>query len=89
MLSAKPEHTFEDLGVKVIVWNVKTDVDGVWWVVEGEQIPMNLYPQSEYYFSADEVYSFHMGLMQRMFASQKEYEPKDYVRAMTLDGEIA
>lgn len=89
VLSAKPEHTFEDLGFKVTVWNVKTDVDGAWWVVEGEEIPMNLYPQSAYYFSADEVYSFHMGLMQRMSAAHEEYKPEDYVRAMTLDGEIA
>lgn len=89
VLSAKPEHTFEDLGFRVNVWNVKTDVDGAWWVVEGEQIPMNLYSQSAYYFSVDEVYSFHMGLMQRMFAAHEEYQPEDYVRAMTLDGEIA
>lgn len=89
VLSAKPEYTFEDLGFKVNVWNVKTDVDGAWWVVEGDQIPMNLYSQSAYYFSADEAYSFHMGLMQRMFANPKEYEPEDYVRAITLDGKIA
>ena len=89
VLSAKTEHTFDDLGYKVNVWNIKTDVDGAWWVVEGNQIPMNLYPQSAFYFSADEVYSFHMGLMQRMFATNEDYEPEDYVRAITLDGEIA
>lgn len=89
VLSAKTEHTFEDLGFKVNVWNVKTDADGSWWVVEGEGIPMNLYPQGAYYFSSDEVYSFHLGLMQRMFATYEEYEPEDYVRAITLDGEIA
>ena len=43
VLSAKPEHTFEDLGFRVNVWNVKKDVDGEWWVVEWEQNHMNLY----------------------------------------------
>lgn len=89
VLSAKTEHTFEDLGYKVNVWNVKTDVDGSWWVVEGEKVPMNLYPQEAYYFSADEVYSFHMGLMERLFAQNTEYEPEEFVRAISLDGEIA
>lgn len=89
VLSAKTEHTFNDLGFEVNVWNVKTDVDGAWWVVEGERIPMNLYPQDVYYFSADEVYSFHMGLMERMFATHEAYRPEDYVCAMTLDGEMA
>lgn len=89
VVSAKPEHTFEDLGVKVNVWNVKTDVDGAWWVVEGEHVPMNLYPQKAYYFSADEVYSFHMGLMERMYASYDNYEPGNFVRAITLEGEMA
>ncbi|WP_127462013.1 hypothetical protein [Paenibacillus elgii] len=87
VLSAKPEKTFDDLGVEVRVWNVKTDKDGSWWVVEGETVPMNLYPQDAYYFGTDEVYSFHMGIMQRMKASS--YKPEDYVNAMTLDSEIA
>ena len=50
---------------------------------------MNLYPQRAYYFSADEVYSFHMGLMERMRASQSQYNPEDYVSAMTLGTELA
>lgn len=50
VLSAKPEHHFDDLGDTVTVWNVKTDNDGDWWVVEGNHTPMNLYPQSAYYF---------------------------------------
>ena len=45
VLSAKPEQHFNDLGLKVTVWNVKTD-KGAWWVVEGERVPMNLYPPS-------------------------------------------
>lgn len=89
VLSAKPEHNFNDLGTEISVWNVKTDTDGDWWVVEGDTVPMNLYPQSAYYFSADEVYSFHMGLMQRMSASNEKYDPEDFVRGVTLGTEIA
>jgi hypothetical protein len=87
VLSAKPEQTFDDLGVEVRVWNVKTDNDGSWWVVEGDTVPMNLYPQDAYYFGTDEVYSFHMGIMQRMQANA--YKPEDYVSAMTLESDIA
>lgn len=87
VLSAKPEQSFNDLGVEVRVWNVKTDTDGSWWVVEGDTVPMNLYPQDAYYFGTDEVYSFHMGIMERMKAS--EYKPEDYVNAMTLESDIA
>lgn len=89
VLSAKTEHTFDDLGHKVNVWNVKTDNDGDWWVVEGDQSPMNLYPQGAYYFSADEVYSFHIGIMQRMFSAHDTYNPEEYVKAVTLDNDIA
>lgn len=89
VLSAKPEQHFDDLGVDVCVWNVKTDTDGDWWVVEGDSVPMNLYPQGAYYFGADEVYSFHMGLMQRMGAAQDEYNPEDFVNGVTLGTEIA
>ena len=89
VLSAKPEQNFDDLGQEVCVWNVKTDIDVGWWVVEGDTVPMNLYPQSAYYFGADEAYSFHMGLMQRMSASRDRYNPDDFVRVVTLDLEIA
>lgn len=71
------------------MWNVKTDNDGDWWVVEGAQSPMNLYPQAAYYFSADEVYSFHIGIMQRMISAHDTYNPEDYVKAVTLDNDIA
>lgn len=77
VLSAKPEHIFNDLGTDVCVWNVKTDTDGAWWVVEGYSVPMNLYSQNAFYFGADEVYSFHMGLMERMSAAHEKYDPKD------------
>lgn len=89
VLSVKTEQSFDDLGHIVNVWNVKTDIDGSWWVVEGEGSPMNLYPQDAYYFSADEVYSFHIGIMERMLASNDNYNPEDYVRAVSLDAEIA
>jgi len=61
------EQTFQDLGIEVNVWNVKSD-DSSWWVVEGENTPMNLYTQDANYFSADEAYSFHMGITQRLHA---------------------
>lgn len=89
VVSAKPEHTFTDLGDNVTVWNVKTDCDGAWWVVEGEYTPMNLYPQGAYYFSADEVYSFHIGLMERVKSSHNQYTASEYVDAATLGAEIA
>lgn len=89
VVSAKPEQQFDDLGIDVTVWNVKTDTDGAWWVVEGDTVPMNLYPQGAYYFGTDEVYSFHMGLMQRLQASREQYNPDDYIEAATLGAEIA
>ncbi|MDU6483461.1 MAG: hypothetical protein E6538_15880 [Paeniclostridium sordellii] len=45
---------------------------------------MNLYSQEEYYFGVDEVYSFHMGLMARMSASDKDYNPESYIEAASL-----
>jgi len=89
VISAKPEQHFNDLGVDVTVWNVKTDTDGTWWVVEGDTVPMNLYPQGAYYFGTDEAYSFHTGIMQRMQSSRAQYNPDDYIEAATLGTEIA
>lgn len=89
VLSAKPEQQFDDLDLDVTVWNVKTDTDGAWWVVEGDTVPMNLYPQGAYYFGTDEDYSFHMGLMERMQASQEQYNPDDYIETASLGIEIA
>lgn len=65
IINIKCEETFTDLGVDVNVWNVKTS-KGAYWVVEGETAPMNLYTQDGHYFSADEAYSFHMGITQRL-----------------------
>jgi hypothetical protein len=64
------EQTFNDLDLEINVWNVKTN-KGAWWVVEGDSTPMNPYPQDAYYFSADEAYSFHMGITQRLNAKHK------------------
>ena len=89
VLSAKLEQQFDDLDLDVTVWNVKTDTDGAWWVIEGDTVPMNLYPQGAYYFGTDEVYSFHMGLMERMQASQEQYNPDDYIETASLGTEIA
>ncbi len=61
------EQTFDELGIEIHVWNIRAN-DGNWWVVEGEGVPMNLYTQNEFYFSADEAYSFHLGITQRLQA---------------------
>lgn len=77
------EQTFNDLGIEVHVWNVKNK-DTSWWVVEGEGTPMNLYTQGDFYFSADEAYSFHMGITQRLQSSgQKEF--KHIIDELPLD----
>lgn len=77
------EQTFHDLGVEVNVWNVKAE-GGNWWVVEGEGAPMNLYTQDEFYFSADEAYSFHMGITQRLQARHHK-EFKHIIDELPLD----
>lgn len=77
------EQTFNDLGVEINVWNVKAE-DGNWWVVEGEGAPINLYTQDEFYFSADEAYSFHMGITQRLQARHHK-EFKHIIDELPLD----
>ncbi|HEY5588495.1 MAG TPA: hypothetical protein VIK86_06010, partial [Candidatus Paceibacterota bacterium] len=64
IINIKCENTFNDLGTDVNVWNVKTNNEA-YWVVEGEVAPMNLYTQNANYLSADEAYSYHMGITQR------------------------
>ncbi len=44
---------------------------------------MNLYSQSEYFFSADEAYSFHMGLMTRLF-TREAHDPKQALRSISF-----
>lgn len=77
------EQTFHDLGVEIHVWNVKAE-GGNWWVAEGEGAPMNLYTQDEFYFSADEAYSFHMGITQRLHARHHK-EFKHIIDELPLD----
>lgn len=77
------EQTFSDLGVEIHVWNVKAEGSS-WWVVEGEGAPMNLYPQDAFYFSADEAYSFHMGITQRLQARHHS-EFKHIIDELPLD----
>jgi hypothetical protein len=69
VVHAKQEQTFRDLGQTVNIWNVKT-AKGAWWVIEGDYVPMNLYTQNATYLSADEAYSFHMGIMWRLLTRQ-------------------
>lgn len=78
------EQTFTDMGGEIHVWNVKTKTDGSWWVVEGEGVPMNLYTQNEFYFSADEAYSFHLGISQRLQA-RHHLEFKHIIDEVPLD----
>ncbi|WP_237333224.1 hypothetical protein [Vibrio anguillarum] len=72
------------MGGEIHVWNVKTKTDGSWWVVEGEGVPMNLYTQNEFYFSADEAYSFHLGISQRLQA-RHHLEFKHIIDEVPLD----
>lgn len=78
------EQIFTDMGGEIHVWNVKTKVDGSWWVVEGEGVPMHLYTQNEFYFSADEAYSFHLGISQRLQA-RHHLEFKHIIDELPLD----
>lgn len=75
--------TYNDLGVEINVWNVRAE-GGNWWVVEGEGAPMNLYTQDAFYFSADEAYSFHMGITQRLQARHHK-EFKHIIDELPLD----
>lgn len=77
------EQTFHDLNVEINVWNVKTE-NSNYWIVEGENTPMNLYTQDANYFSADEAYSFHIGITQRLQARQHK-EFKHIIDELPLD----
>ena len=83
IINIKCEHTFNDLGSDVNVWNVKTNGDS-YWIVEGEEAPMNLYTQNAHYFSADEAYSFHMGITQRLGTGYNK-DFKDIIDEIPLD----
>lgn len=77
------EQTFDEFGAEIYVWNVRTG-DGNWWVVEGSGVPMNLYTQNEFYFSADEAYSFHLGITQRLQVKY-QHEFKHVIDEVPLD----
>ena len=77
------EQTFDDLGVEIHVWNVKFEKSS-WWVVQGDGAPMNLYSQDANYFSADEAYSFHIGITQRL-QSRHQKEFKHIIEELPLD----
>jgi len=92
VIHSKPEQTYNELGFEVTIWNVKTDTDGSWWVAADGGLPMNLYPQDKaYYFSTDEVFSFHLGIMLRIL-SEKSSEPgnilEDIIRGAKISTEI-
>lgn len=89
VIHSKPEQTYNELGFEVIVWNVKTDNDGSWWVAAGGGLPMNLYSQDKaYYFSTDEVFSFHVGIMLRLL-SDKASEPGNIVDYIAKGAELS
>ena len=79
----KCEKTFTDLEDEINVWNVKTGKEA-FWVVEGENAPMNLYTQDAYYFSADEAYSFHIGITKRLSKTHQN-DFKHIIDEMPLD----
>jgi len=86
VLSSKPETTITNLGYEITIWNVKTDKEGSWWVANGGGFPMHYYPQDQpYYFSTDEVFSFHIGLMMRLIESH-ETKPQHVIDF--LSGEV-
>jgi len=91
VVGSKPEQNYNELGVEVTIWNVKTD-DGSWWVASSDNLPMNLYPQDKaYYFSTDEVFSFHFGLMLRLLnddSSRTESIIDDIAKGVELMSQI-
>lgn len=64
-------------GQEDVVLSVETTdaKDKEWWVVGGST-PMNLYPKSQFK-TADEVFSFHTGIMLRLTERQSEEEPAE------------
>lgn len=87
ILSCKPEIEIDDIGIKAVIWNIKTSTEGNWWVVTSDRFPMNLYPQFEYYFGTDEVFSFHLGLMTRL-AEDYETGHKNELKNITFGTEL-
>jgi hypothetical protein len=76
VLQAEFVERFTLLGREDVVISVKTNdtKDPEWWVVGGDT-PMNLYSKNRI-TSADEAFSFHSGIMIRMFARDFETSEK-------------
>ncbi len=88
VISSKPEQVIKDLGFEVTIWNVKTDKAGSWWVATSDTLPMHFYPQDQaYYFSTDEVFSFHVGLMLRLVNDERD-TAKGLIDDITFGTEI-
>lgn len=70
------------------IWNVKTDNEGSWWVAQGD-LPMNLYPQDQaYYFSSEEVFSFHLGIMLRLMNDEAN-KPQEFINNISHGAELS
>lgn len=88
VIHSKPEQSYNELGFNVTIWNVKTDNEGAWWVAQGD-LPMNLYPQDKaYYFSTDEVFSFHLGIMLRLMNDDAN-DPEKFVEYISHGAELS
>lgn len=88
VINLKPEHTYNELGFNITIWNVKTDNEGSWWVTYGD-LPMNLYSQDKpYYFATDEIFSFHLGLMLRLIHDDAK-DPNNFIEYISNGTEIA
>ncbi len=88
VVSSKPEQVIKDLGFEVTIWNIKTVKDGSWWVATSDTLPMHFYPQDQpYYFSTDEVFSFHIGLMLRLMNDESDTD-KGIIDDITIGVEI-
>lgn len=88
VIHSKPEQSYNELGFNVTIWNVKTDKEGSWWVAQGD-LPMNLYPQdTAYYFSTDEVFSFHLGIMLRLM-NHEANKPDELINYIAHGAELS
>lgn len=88
VVNSKPEQEYNELGFEITIWNVKTDNEGSWWVAQGD-LPMNLYPQDKaYYFSTDEVFSFHLGLMLRIMNDEAS-KPDNLIEHISHGAELS
>lgn len=88
VIHSKPEQSYNELGFNVTIWNVKTDNEGSWWVAQGD-LPMNLYSQDQaYYFSTEEVLSFHLGIMLRLMNDEAN-KPEKFIDNISHGAELS